>query len=239
MKIMAEDRHVGYINSSIELEDRGGDEVLVMASQVHLRMNLQGLTEILRVSNRVILSARHELLSSESSFSLGRMSGELLLEPTGRGEMFDMRVVFNDISFNRQIRIPEGVVLFSPLLDSSIREVRPGRSYRLRTVDPFSFTGELQTIEVRGLATKRIEMETDEREMEVTVVEVTAGELTIRMLVDEFGRVIRQETPLGLVFVHSPAQTAMKVPDENALDPMALLSGGALAPWMNLPGGTL
>ncbi|MEX2606535.1 MAG: hypothetical protein WD708_04250, partial [Kiritimatiellia bacterium] len=235
MKVMAEGKHVGYVNSSIEMEDQEGQEMLLMSTQLLLRIDLQGVTEMLRLHNKVRLNSRHELTGSESSFSLGRISGQMNITGTEKNEIFDVAAQLNEIQFNRQIRIPAGAVLFSPLMDAGMRSVRPGRSLKIRTLDPFSFSGELQTVEIKGLSSERRLLEGEEREVLVTRVAVHVGDLVLYSEVDEFGRVLRQETPFGLIFVQSTAQQAMKVPPENNLNPLTLISSPAFPTMMNLP----
>lgn len=237
MKVMASGKHVGYVNTSIEMEDKEGQEILLMSTQLLLRLDLQGTTQMLRLQNNVRLNARHELMGSESRFSLGRMSGQMDITGTERGETFDVAATFNEIQFNRQIRIPSGAVLFSPLMDAVIGSVRPGRSMKIRTLDPFSFSGELRTIEMKGLSSSRQKLEGEDREVLVTRVAVHVGDLVLHSEVDEFGRVLRQETPFGLIFEQSSAQEAMKVPPENNLNPLTLLSSPAFPTLMNLPVG--
>lgn len=235
MKVMSEGKHVGYVNTSIEMEDREGREVLLMSTQLLLRLDLQGSAEMLRLQNKVRLNARHELMGSESSFSLGRMSGRMDITATERSETYAVAARFNEIQFNRHIRIPSGAVLFSPLMDAGMRSVRPGRSMKIRTVDPFSFSGELQTVEIEGLSSSLQAVEGEDREVLVTRVAVHVGDLVLHSEVDEYGRVLRQETPFGLIFEQGTAQEAMKVPPENMLNPLTLLSSPALPPMMNLP----
>jgi hypothetical protein len=237
MKVMSDGKHVGYVNSSIEMEDVEGQEVLVMSTQMQLRIDLQGTAEMLRLQNEVKLNSQHELIGSESDFSLGRISGQLNIMGTDRKDAFDVKAQFNEIQFNRQIRIPPGAVLFSPLMDAGMRSVRPGRSMKIRTLDPFSFSGELQTVEIKGIESSRRRLEGEDRDLLVTRVAVHVGDMVLYSDVDEYGRVLRQETPFGLIFVQSTAHEAMKVPPENKLNPLTLISSPAFPTMMNLPVG--
>jgi hypothetical protein len=61
------------------------------------------------------------------------------------------------------------------------------------------------------------------------------GEITLRAWVDDYGRVMRQETPFGLVLVASTAQQAMQIPSGNAVEPLSLLKNNLITSWPPMP----
>lgn len=236
MRIMAGDEHVGYVNSSIEMMDAQGEEQLVLSTQLQIRIQFQGDLELLRLDNKVTLDARQELLASLSTFSMGPFEGSLSLTPAEDSDKFEMAVQFNDLKFVRSIDIPEGAVISSPLLDAGLRAVKVGRTVKIRSMDPFSPSGDLRTMEITGLSTSSRRLPGETSEVEVTRVKMKVGELVLHAEVDEYGRIVQQDTPFGITFVLSESGQAMKVPKGNALDPSTLLSSSSLPSYINLPG---
>lgn len=224
MKVFAEGDHVGYLNSSIEIEDAEGNEELVMSTQLMLRILFQGQPETLRFRNKVRLNARHELQSSESGFFLAGISGDLNLTPQGEPGSYQLAIEVNDLKFARSVTIPSEAVISSPLMDQGLRAVRPGQVLRIRALDPFSMSGELQTIELQGISSEVKVLPGESQPLTATRVETRFGEIVLESEVDQFGRIIWQQTPFGLTLVLSDPQQAMKVPDKNALDPKTLFS---------------
>lgn len=235
MKIMDGDRHVGYINSAIEMIDVEGEEQLQLSTQLFMRIYYQGQLQLLRLYNEVHLDASQELQGSVSSFSMGPFDGKLSVEPQEKNDRFLMKVEFNDFKFQKEIDLPPGVVMSSPLMDAGLRNVKVGRTVKIRSMDPFSPTGELRTMEITGLSSESRVLPGGDQSVEVTRVQITFGELLLHAEVDEFGRIVTQETPFGLVFVQSEANEAMKIPAQNALDPQTLLSSPAMSSMMKFP----
>lgn len=235
MKVYAGGEHVGYLNSSIEMEEAEGREELTMTTQLVLRILFQGRPETLRFTNDVRLNARHELLQSDSGFSLAALSGDLLLKPMEKKGDFELQIEINGMKLTRMVTVPEEAVISSPMMDQGLRSVKPGQVLRIRTLDPFSMSGELQTVEIRGISRKIKSLPGESQELEVTRVETHFGDLVLESEVDQFGRALWQQTPFGLSFLISQPQEAMKIPDQNAVDPAELLSSSLFSNL--LPGG--
>lgn len=235
MKIMADDKHVGYVNSSIEMMEADGEEQLQMSTQLFIRIAFQGQTQLLRLNNEVRLDSRQEMQSSLSTFSMGPYNGRLSLTPREEKNKFVMEVQFNEIKFKRDVDFPPGVVISSPLMDAGLRTVKVGKTVKIRSMDPFSPAGELQTVAITGLSVESRILPGETQALEVTRVQIKFGDWLLHAEVDEFGRIVTQETPFGLTFVQSEANEAMKIPHENSLDPLTLLSSPAMPSLMNLP----
>jgi len=235
MKVMSGDQHVGYVNSATEMTDFEGNEQLVLTTQLIIRIDFQGELQLLRLNNEVKLDAKQELLGSSSSLSMGSFTGKLTLSPIDDSDKFELSAQLNEMEFKRQIDIPKGGVISSPFMDSSLRAVRKGRTVKIRSMDPFSPSADFRVVEVTGLSSSFQTLPGDSREVEVTRVEMKIGDLILHAEVDEYGRIVRQETPFGITFEISDASGAMKIPKTNALNPASLLSSSAFPSLINLP----
>ncbi len=224
MKVRSGGEHVGYLNSSIEMTDAGGQEELILTTKLSLQILFQGRIQPMRFQNQVRLNPRQELMSSESSFFLAGISGKLNLTPEGEDGDYQLDLMVNDIRISRQVSLPDEAIISSPLMDQVVRNVRAGQTLRIRALDPFSVSGELQTIEVRGIETERVYSHRYDQFLEVTLVESQLGDMVMESSVDEYGRVLWQKTPFGITLVDSTSNSAVQVPEGNALDPAALFS---------------
>ena len=234
MQVYAKDQHVGYLNSAVEVEDVDGVEVFIMKTQLVVNVSFQGRTETLRFVNTIRLNSRHELLGSVSRVSVSGISGQLDVSPTGEEEQYALNVSLNEFKLNRMIQIPDEAVISSPLMDQGLRMVEPGQSLFIRSLDPFSMSGELQTIEVKGITREERYLRGETQPVQATLTETHFGELVLRSEVDQFGRVIWQETPFGVTLFLSRPDVAMNVPKENSVDPTELFSASL---FTNLPPG--
>ncbi len=236
MKIVSGGQHVGYINSSIEMVDFQGEEQLHMGTQVLLKVWVNGDLELFRLNNKVQLNARQKLIGSVSTFAVGLYSGNITIEPVSGENSFMLSFRLNDLKFKREINLPAGAVISSPIMDAGLRNVKVGRTVKIRSVDPFSPSGEVKTVELTGLSSVKVKLPGESREVEVTTVAMKMGELVVEADVDEYGRILRQETPFGLTFIQADAGDAMKIPKGQGFDPMNLLSGDSISPFLKLQG---
>ena len=242
MKVIAGNRHVGYVHSSTHIDESDEQEHLVLSSQMVLRLDFGGIERILRLTSEVRLNAQSEFLSSTLRCSAsGLMNGEMTLRPEPNDTRFRLKLDVSlenapDIRLSRLIDIPEDVIVASPLLDNGLTSLRPGQTLRIKTLDPFSADGSTRTMVLRGEKDNEWENVTlDGEELDVRKVSVTLGEIKLYAWLDEYGRTLRQETPFGLVLVNSDSQQAVQLPDENAFDFRELLNRSPLSSFSDFP----
>ncbi|MDF3128129.1 hypothetical protein P0Y35_02850 [Kiritimatiellaeota bacterium B1221] len=236
MKIVADGQHVGYINSSIEMVDFDGEEQLHMGTQIMIKVWMNGGLELCRLSNKVELDSRQKLMGSISNFSIGSYTGKLTAEPLADKNSFMFSFQLNDLTFKREMSLPEGAVISSPVMDAGLRSVKVGHTVKIRSLDAFLPSWEVQTVELTGLSSTHITLPGESREVEVTTVAMKMGEIVVEADVDEYGRILRQETPFGLTFIQAEAGDAMKVPKGQGFNPMDLLTSEFFSPLLKLPG---
>ncbi len=231
MKVLAEGEHVGYANSTIELEEVEGREQLLLLSQFLLMVAMADGPEAFRVTTRARLSGAQQLRQFEADIFFQQWQGKI----TGvrsQGENFDVTLRFGPLALSRRVAISDRAVLNNPLGDVSLPPLREGQELRLRTVDPFSLSNEPREVVLRGEGEDLIRIGAQEPRS-ASLISLRSGELTLRVWVDEFGQILRQETPFGLVLESSSVQEAIRIPRENALNPLTLKQQPA---FMSLPG---
>ncbi len=229
MKVMADGRHVGFANSTIEMEEVEGHERLSIRSQLHLRVSWREVVTPLRFTSEIRLGPDQALREAEFAFSMGEYGGELRIVPAEGLDEYEMSGRFQTMPpFRRLIRIPPQAVLGSPLLDAGLQAVRPGQTLRIRTLDPFSAAGETRTMLLRGEEREALRTGAGGESVMATRISMQVGEMTLRAWVDDLGRVLRQETPFGLLLVAAPAQEAVNIPTGNAVDPLSMMKHGSL-----------
>jgi len=236
MKVLYDGDHVGYVNSSIEIEEEEGRERVVMRTNLQIRLRMGNGIDTLQFDSEVRLSSRQELLGSESDFSFGRLKGAARLEPMKGEGRYRLVTSLNGMEWAREVRLPRDAILASPLLDAGLRNIRPGRTLRVRTIDPLSPGGEPRTLEITAGPAERRQPPGYEEPVEVTRLTMRMGEIEFQSLVDEYGRIVWQETPFGLLLVRTEPRLAMRVPSDNAVSPADLMSASPFSSFNPMPG---
>lgn len=242
MRVMAGDKHVGYLHSSTQIDEANGREELALESDLVLRIRLGGTERILKLESEVRLNERSEFLHSRLWCSIGGMlEGEMSLRPEEGSDAFDLtlHIEFEELPemrISRVIEIPQNVIVASPMLDNGLRSLRPGQTMRFRTLDPFSADGGIRTLVLRGEEVSEEERaQFDEDRGEVRKISMVLGDLTMNAWMDEYGRTLRQETPLGVTLVLSTPRESVQIPKGSALDFQDLLSNSPMSSFPQLP----
>lgn len=222
MKILADGTHVGYANSTLELEEDGdGRDVLHMRSQMVMRVRMAGSTDELRMNTGTRVRGGQELHSFHANFYYGNFQGEVRGQRE-EGEMFLVDMEVQNRNFQRRMRIPDQAVISGPMMEAGLRNLRPGRQLRMRALDPLSPSGELMDIVFTGEGPDDIRVGGEP--VRANRVSMSFRDMELHAWLDDSGRVLRQETPFGLILEAASNHDAIRVPSENAVSPSALLS---------------
>lgn len=232
MKIFSGDVHVGYANSTVELEELERREDLVLQSQFQLMVEMPDGIAPLRVSSSVHIQHQHQLSHFEVQFHFQRMQGHVKGQ-RAEGDQFDVELSAGNAQMRRRLTIPPDVVLNSPFAETAMRNLRPGQQVRMRTLDPLSLSGETREMILRGEGQEVIRLRNG-REEEARRISMTMGEMTLNVWINEHGLVLKQETPFGLTMEVGEVSEAIKIPDENALNLLELLGQPGLIPLQSL-----
>lgn len=232
MRIYAGEMHVGYANSSVELEEVEGREDLVLKSQFQLMVEMPDGVEPLRVSSAVHIRQQHLLEHFEVQFQFQRMQGTLKGQRR-EGDVFGVTLNAGNAQMQRELTIPPDVVLNSPFAEAAMRNLRAGQQLRMRTLDPLSLSGETREVVLRGEGEETLRLR-DGTEQAVRRISMAMGEMRLNVWVNDVGLVVKQETPFGLTMEVSEVSRAIRIAEGNALNPMELLGQPGLFPLQNL-----
>lgn len=244
LKVMVEDKHVGYAHSSTQIDEKDGEEVIVMSSQLYLRLLMPTGISDLRMRSEIRLDAREEFQASTLRFFLQDfVDGEINLNRVDARKNLvsivgEVKVLqLPPFKIDRTFELPSEAIVSSPLLDFGLSQLKPGEELRIRTLDPFSFGGSTQTLVLRGEAQEVWPEGPEGTEIKVYKVSMNLDQYNLSMnaWIDEYGRVLRQETPFGVHLVYSTSSQAGQIPEESALELNTFLSSSPIPTLQALP----
>lgn len=196
MRIRIDGAPAGYSRMAIET---GGDDdptaFLRLRHELRARLRLLGASHDIDSTLVVTLDAWNRM--QEFTFSLS--SRALSLQARGRRVERDIfRVVVRSGGASRriEIRIPDDVMLFSPVAPPALIHLKPGHSVTMKTLDPTTFETTPVTVE----ALRKDTLVRDGKTIPTTVLRTTASGMQTRSWIDPDGIVQRVETPFGWIF---------------------------------------
>jgi len=193
MRILFRDVPIGYSHSRIEVDDRNPLEYHQLHNEVHLAFRMADQTYQVRMDTAVALNMLYQLQSFSFEFAADPFS----VQARGRRldeNNFHVEWVVEGVRQQREMAVPADAVVYSPMTGLALSRMRPGREYRIKTLDPAS----MGVSYARARALRREEIAVDGRRYDALVVEVEqAGVKTLSWL-DDDGGLLRQETPIGL-----------------------------------------
>ncbi|MCC5850421.1 MAG: hypothetical protein JJU29_20230 [Verrucomicrobia bacterium] len=234
MKVLWNGEHVGYSNSTVEVDEADGKEDWLMRSQLMLHLQMPDGDNQLRIDTRVNIRDGRRLHGFLFTFFLGNMQGEIQGE-RDTGDYFNVELqvkpMLGDARMKWRIQIPEQAIIAGPMMDTGLRNLRPDQEMRMRTFNPMSVAGELSEVLFRGEGHEMLTIG-DGEPVHVSRVSMRTGEVVFYAWLNEHGQVLRQETPFGFVLEAATVNDAVRVPEGNKI-PFSQLLSNPLIP--NLP----
>lgn len=203
-RILIDNMPAGYAHSIINMDDDGPTPIFEISSRIHLRVRVLQTTQHIQVRSDIILDQDYQ----PQRFSLTAGSGDFTLRITGEhraDRRFSVTTTTGESSTTRDIQLPRDAVLFSPIYEMAIQQLRPGRSLAIRTLDPLT----LQTATIMLTAGAHETLSIAGRPTRAMPIQSSWQGLTFRSWVDADGMMLRQETPFGWIMETSTSEEAL------------------------------
>ena len=192
MKILFRGEQIGYSHSSMETDEKDPVERYVVNNQTLLVLNVMGERQTVAVTALAALDAMYDVYR----FYFVLSSGPYTARIDGRrvkDNRFAVRIRTDNSVSSQRVEIPDDVVIYSPMMEMAMGQLRPGQELRIKTFDPMSMT--TADVLVRALRTESIRL--GAREVEATVLSMDVQGMQVESWIDADGQLLRQETPFG------------------------------------------
>ena len=192
MRITLRGEPIGYSHTKIEADEENPIARYQVYNHTVLNVTVMGEQQDVRVTARASLDALYHL----QNFVFAMSSREYTLTVSGRrvtGETFAVTMRSGGNTDRARIEIPDDAIVYSPMLELALRQLKPGQETRVRIFNPVSMATGTMTVE----ALRRETIEVRGEEVETTVVAGEYQGMEILSWIDPDGRAVRQETAFG------------------------------------------
>jgi len=205
MKVEYDGVHVGYSHSKVDTVE--GDPLIqyqVMNKTV-LHLNILGTLQRIFVESSSSLDAMYRLQAIDFTMNSKQYSMELGAR-RNTGEQYDvvMKTGAGEQTFS--IQIPDDAIIYSPMLELSLKELAPGDSMTIRLYEPISM--QPQNVIVKALRKETLQHRGED--VETTVLESQLKGMAALSWLDATGKTLRQETPMGWTMVEASPEEALQ-----------------------------
>ncbi len=203
-KITYDGHSIGYSHTQMASHDEGTEDVSRIQNRTVLQLNVLGRPQRVTTSVTVGLDEAQRLQHFEFDLHSRQYTAKIQGKRT-EGNTFTLEISSKHSRSTTEMEIPDDVVIYSPLTEMALSKLKPGQTFRIKTLDPVS----MQIADVMCRAIGKETIEHRGAEVPAMRLEVTYQGMTVKSWMDDTGRVIRQETPLGWVMEASDREEAM------------------------------
>jgi hypothetical protein len=207
MKISLGDQHIGYSHTSIESDKDNALHQHQILNETELNITLLGEPRVVRVDARASLDALYHL----QGFTFNMTSDDYRMRIRAErrsGETFELMVHTAGSTSTLRVEIPDDAVVYSPMMELAMKELKPGRQKRLKTFNPLT----MQTEELTVKALRYEDLESLGETVRATVLAAEYQGMEFQTWINADGRVLKQETPFGWRLEVCEAVDALAVP---------------------------
>lgn len=210
MLIKFKEQNLGYSHTQIEMDEKHPTQRYIITSRTMLTINLGGEKQMVNVSSETKLDPFQRLVNFKFSLSARRYG----LEVSGLrhdADHFKVLVRSGAARYLTTVRIPDDVVIYSPMTMMSLGRMKPGDTAKLKTFDPMTIgKGGMAVDEVLVKALGRKMYAWGTNNTEATELAVTYHGTTMNALIDAQGQILREDTPYGWSMVATTADEALR-----------------------------
>lgn len=222
MRILFNGSPIGYSHTSMDSDESDPLNQYTIVSDVHLALTLMGERQHLRVNTSASLDATYKL--QKFDFALNAKASAMRISAMrSRGNEFRIAVDTGQHRHTSTVTIPDNTVLYSPMTEMAMKQLKPGESLTVRTIDPASMSP--IDVVIRALRKEPLSIGTNRYDATVLATEYLG--MKVSSWIDAEGRILRQDTPFGWTLERcslKEALAALKTAD----DTTDLLSGMAV-----------
>jgi hypothetical protein len=229
--ILIDNAPAGYAHTIISMDDEGPAPILEVTSRMHLRVSLFQMIQNIQIRSEIKLDMDY----NPQEFMIAVHAGDFSMRIHGehKGDrIFAVTTASGTTSSTKHFQLPRDAILYSPVYELAIQQLRPGRSLAIRTLDPLT----LQTSTMLLTAGSREIIMVGAQPRRAMPVETSWQGLAFRIWVDEDGMMLRQETPLGWVMETSTPEEALQSISESNPAPPLLRNMAGMPFLLNLIG---
>jgi len=228
MKILSKGNAVGYSHTSLDVDEANPVDHYTIDNRVHLRLKIAGEDQTINVDTSASLNAMYEL--QKFSFSLASRGYSVIVDAARRNERtFRVKMTTGNTSERMEVDIPPDVVLYSPMMELAMKQLKPGQHFSMKTLNPTSFSAMLITIS----AIRQEPLTIGGKTYDATVLSTDYGGTLFLSWMDPAGNILRQDTPMGWTMEKCTADDAAEIirgsaPTQDILAEMAVPCTGAI-----------
>ncbi len=221
-RILIEGEPAGYSHSSLGINDETPENLMEINNRVHLRIRILGQIRRVFAQTLVALNRDFELESFEMSITAGELTAQATGRRLQRG-VFELSLQTGDRQMLRTVEIPPDTLVYSPLQELALRQLRPGGKLTLKTFNPLTQQASRIMIEAVGREPVNIGGTVTET---IRLRSEWQG-LSFDSWMTADGTLVRQETPIGWVMEACSAEEALASVNTSENPPAVFgISGG-------------
>jgi hypothetical protein len=205
---------VGYSHTSMDTMPGEQGDCYLLNNRTQVNVTLLGQPRGLHASATATLDPALRLQKFTFVFSTPGYRASVAGARAGP-DRFDVKTDTAQGPRSAAVRIPDDVIVHSPVAMLSLRRLRPGREVSIATLDPLTLKRERVLVQ----ALRVEELNLPEGPRKATVLSADYHGMKFLTWIDARGEVLRQESPFGWVVEKCTREQAMAAADAEAEAP--------------------
>ena len=206
MKILVNDSPVGYSYTKMEVEKSDPVNYYKIENFLSFSINLAGNKQHIRIKTNSVLNNIYQL--QRFYFSIKSSGYSMLINGKKiKGEIFEVTTTTGNTSQARKIKIPEDVIIYSPMTEMAMKKLKPGQKLSILTFDPVT----MSKTNIMFTGVKKEKITISNKEYDTTLISINMKGAVSKLWIDSStGQPVRQSTPFGWTMEKSSSEEALK-----------------------------
>jgi hypothetical protein len=174
---------------------------------LNFTINLAGINQRISIKTNSVLNNIYQLQKfyfhiKSQGYSL-KIDGKKI-----KGDTFEVVTTTGNTRQARKVKIPEDVVIYSPMTEMAMKKLKPGQKLSILTFDPVT----MSKANIMFTGVKKEKVTIDGTEYNTTLISINMKGAVSKLWIDSStGQPVKQSTPFGWTMEKSTSRQAMNI----------------------------
>ena len=206
MRILVNDSPVGYSYTKMEVEKSDPVNHYKIENALNFSINIAGFNQRINIKTNSILNNIYQL--QKFYFSIKSSGYSLRINGTKiKDDIFEIITATGNTTQTRKVKIPEDVIIYSPMTEMAMKKLKPGQKLSILTFDPVT----MSKTNIMFTGVKKEKILIGDKEYDTNLISINMKGAVSKLWIDSStGQPVRQSTPFGWTMEKSTSMQAMK-----------------------------
>jgi hypothetical protein len=207
---------IGYTHTWLDSELTNPDETYILYNQTALNIKMLGENQSINANLTIVLDQKCIMRNFKANMFSHNYSTHITATRL-KANTYSVTLKGAQTESSFVAELPDDAVFYSPAMQPAVSELKPSSKIYFKAIDPFSF--KIAPLTVEAITYEKIALlDSGQQQTNALKLKISYMDTTSYAWIDEEGKILKEETPLGWTLLACSPNQAMKLKIDKTID---------------------